>query len=258
MARIPRVTQSIFAGSATNNGVFGSAQASGGTLSNVLSTIMGLGAWAEGWLDAVIGGSKFPPLEEFQAVEYVHSTQIAYLLQQGIPEYDAGTTYFIDNICIKSGTTQIYKSLTDNNTGNALTVGADWQLLGDLSSIPASSPLLAANNLSDLGSLTTALTNLGFSGSPASGHQKIPNGLTIQTGSLTTGGSGTAAISFPLTFPTGLLAVLITLQDNGTQWYSDTIASSSASGFSIAVGVSYSNGTLAGAGLVYDYIAIGY
>lgn len=136
MARIPRVTQSIFAGSATNNGVFGSAQANSGpgTISSVLATIMGLPAWATGWVNAVIGGSKFPPLEEFQALEYVHSTQIAYILQQGIPEYDAGTNYFVDNIVCKAGTFQLYGSITNGNEGNALTDGTNWKLLIDLSS----------------------------------------------------------------------------------------------------------------------------
>lgn len=139
MARIPRVTQSIFAGSATNNGQFGSAQASTFNLTNVLATIMALPAWAQGWLAATIGASKFPPLEEFQAVEYVHSTQIAYILQQGMPEYDSTTTYFTNNMCAKAGTFQIYGSLTDNNVGNALTDPTNWQFLTDLSNVGGAS-----------------------------------------------------------------------------------------------------------------------
>lgn len=139
MARLPRVTQKIFAGSATNNGVFGAAQAATFTLSNVLATIMGGSAWAQGWLSSVIGGSKFPPLEEFQSVEYVHSSQIAYLLQQGISEYDVGTTYFQNNICTKVGTYQIYGSVTDNNIGNALTDPTNWVLLCDLSNVGGAS-----------------------------------------------------------------------------------------------------------------------
>ena len=139
MARLPRVTQKIFAGSATNNGQFGSAQAATFNLTNVLATIMALPAWGEGWLAATIGGSKFPPLEEFQALEYVHSSQIAYVLQQGIPEYDAGTTYFMNNMCAKAGTFQIYGSVADNNTGNALTNPTYWTFLADLSNVGGAS-----------------------------------------------------------------------------------------------------------------------
>lgn len=137
MARLARVTQKIFAGSASNNGVFGSAQANAGpgTISNVLATIMGLAAWATGWVSATIGASKFPPLEEFQAVEYVHSTQIAYILSQGIAEYDAGTTYYTNQICMKAGTYQVYGSITNGNIGNALTDAGNWLFLGDLSNI---------------------------------------------------------------------------------------------------------------------------
>ena len=142
MARLPRVTQKIFAGLASNNGQFGSAQAATFNLTNVLSAIMALSAWGQGWLAAVIGGSKFPPLEEFQAVEYVHSSQIAYLLQQGISEYDAGTTYWMNNIVVNPGTYQLYGSVTDNNTGNALTDPTHWQLLQNLSV----SSLAAATN----------------------------------------------------------------------------------------------------------------
>ena len=143
MARIPRVTQAIFAGSASNNGVFGSAQDGTKILSNTLSVIMEKAAWAQGWLSAVIGGSKFPPLEEFQSVEYVHSTQIAYILQQGIPEYDNGTTYYLDNIVIGAGSFQLFGSLTDSNVGNALPTApasnTNWKFLCDLSALSTSS-----------------------------------------------------------------------------------------------------------------------
>lgn len=135
MAKIPRVTQPIFASAATNNGVFGSAQDGSKILSASLATLMEKPAWAQGWLDAIIGASKFPPLEEFQALSYIETTQLAYLFQEGIPEYDAGTTYFSHSIVKAPGTFQLYGSLIDNNIGNALNVGADWLFLGDLSSL---------------------------------------------------------------------------------------------------------------------------
>lgn len=135
MSRIARATQKIFASSASNNGVFGSAQDGTKVLSNDLATLQSKAAWLTGWLDAVLGASKFPPLEEFQSVEYVHSTQIAYLLQQGIPEYDADTTYYTNNIVIDSGTYNIYGSVTNGNIGNALSDTGNWLFLGDLSTI---------------------------------------------------------------------------------------------------------------------------
>jgi hypothetical protein len=163
MARLSRVTQKIFAASAANNGVFGSAQANAGpgTISNVLATIMGLPAWGAGWLSAIMGSSKFPPLEEIQALEYVHSAQIAYLLNQGIAEYDAGTTYYTNQICAKAGTYQLYGSITNGNLGNALTDAANWVLLADFG-VPIGASftnVLAADvNLTSIGTFFTGPT----------------------------------------------------------------------------------------------------
>lgn len=149
MSRIARVTQKIFAGSAANNGVFGSAALGTPTTSSVISTIMAGAAWAAGWVSATLGSSKFPALEEFQGVEYVHSTQIAYLLQQGLPEYDSGTTYYIDNICVKPLTFELYGSLVDNNIGNPLpsaVSNANWQYLGNLANLAAAAPPFTDTN----------------------------------------------------------------------------------------------------------------
>lgn len=133
MARITRVTQPIFAASASNNGVFGSAQDGTKVLSSNLATLMGKPAWAQGWLNAVIGASKFPPLEEFQALTYIQTTQLAYLLQDGIPEWDAGTTYYQFSIVKRPGTYQLYGSNTNANLNNAVTDQTNWTFLCDLS-----------------------------------------------------------------------------------------------------------------------------
>lgn len=141
MSRLARITQKIFAASASNNGQFGSAQTGAKVLSNDLPTIMSLSAWDTGWLNATLGGSKFPPLEEYQSSLYVHSSQVAYVLQQGIPEYDSGTTYYTNNICVNPGTVQLYRSLTDGNIGHALSNATYWKLLVDLATIGAGNPV---------------------------------------------------------------------------------------------------------------------
>jgi microcystin-dependent protein len=132
MARLPRKTQKIFAGSSSANGQFGSARAGTFVLDNDIATLMNLAAWLNGWNSATVSGELLPCLEEMQGVEYVHSSQIAYLLQQGIPEYDSGTTYWQKNIVIKAGTYDAYGSITDNNTGNALTDATKWVSLGTI------------------------------------------------------------------------------------------------------------------------------
>lgn len=130
MARIARSTQKIFADNASNNGVFGSARAGTFLTSNDVEALQALSAWDNGWSDATISGDLLPTLEEMQGIQYVATSQIAYLLQQGIPEWDAGTTYFEKNIVIKAGTYELYGSLVDDNLNNAVSDATKWVSLG--------------------------------------------------------------------------------------------------------------------------------
>jgi microcystin-dependent protein len=136
MTKITRKTQKIFANAATNNGVIGSGQDGTKVLSSDLPTLMAKGAWDTGWLDMVLGTKKFPPLEEFQALDFINTRQAAYMFQEGMPEYDAGTTYYTNCWVKKAGTNQIWVSLTNTNVGNALTDAANWALLVDFSAAP--------------------------------------------------------------------------------------------------------------------------
>jgi microcystin-dependent protein len=138
MAKITRITQQIFGAlGLVPSGGFGAPAAGNVTTETAntssLTTLMGLAAWANGWLSATIGGSKFPTVEDLNAVEYANTTQLAYLFQQGIPEYDAGTAYYTNSLCMSPGTTQLYCSLTNANTGNALSNATFWKQLLDFS-----------------------------------------------------------------------------------------------------------------------------
>lgn len=74
-------------------------------------------------------------------------------------------------------------------------------------------PLTTGNNLSDLASLATSLTNLGFASDSASYFQ-IPNPNNpalpwlIQFGT----GVGESAVTFPVTFPNAIIAIFGTLR----------------------------------------------
>lgn len=131
MARIPRKFQKIFASDANNNGVFGSKADGTGVLSNDIETIQGNDAYPEGWNEAVLGTRKFPALEEFQSLHYMTTTQIAYIFQEGIPEYNVATEYHQRSIVKKSGTYEIYGSKIDTNIGNPLTDTDSWEFLTD-------------------------------------------------------------------------------------------------------------------------------
>lgn len=113
MPRINRVKAQIFAEASNNNGVFGSLQTGTKLLSNDIKTICSLPAYSAGWDEATISGDKLPAMEEMQGLQYVNSKQIAYLLNQGMPEYDPETTYYKNQFC--SVGQFFYYSLVDNN-----------------------------------------------------------------------------------------------------------------------------------------------
>lgn len=122
MAKLNRVTAKIFGETASTVnipkeiGQFGSAKAGTYNATGDVATIQSLPAWSNGWIDAVTPTDQFPPLPEMTGVHKVLSYQNAYLLQQGIPEWDSATTYYTNNFCSKAG--KIYISQSDNNLNN--------------------------------------------------------------------------------------------------------------------------------------------
>jgi hypothetical protein len=169
MAKITRKTQKIFGGDYIADAgqeeisVFGSLKDGSPTYSVDPDAIQNAN-YLQGWNDAVLtsldGLKKMPLLQDSNALFYVLSRNLAYLNQAGIAEYDSGTTYYIGDICREAGTTNLYKSITDDNVGNALTDVVEWTLLGDLSQLlPAtteikgvsylSNPITISNNVTD-------------------------------------------------------------------------------------------------------------
>lgn len=129
MPRITRKQQKVFAVDATNNGVFGSLQANDPVHSQDPDVIQGRTAYSNGWNDATYSAEKLPPLEEFQALQYLFSRQLAYLMQDGIAEWNTSTTYYKGSLvkAIQSdGSFILYASLVDNNLGNLVTDTTKW------------------------------------------------------------------------------------------------------------------------------------
>lgn len=147
MAKIERKTQKIFSGlNPSKLGVFGSAQALTPATSDDPDVIQSA-AYEQGWTDATIGGDKRPPLEEFNGIKYVNDYQNAYLLQEGIAEYDAATEYHEKSLVKEVATGLIFSSKIDTNTGNALVDGVNWELMG---SLKTASNIVIVNSPADL------------------------------------------------------------------------------------------------------------
>lgn len=130
MAKYNRPNGKLFGSSATNIGVFGSGQA-GETYTTTTdpNTANSLGThWEEGWNGAVVSQAPYtaPFIEDMNAVNYVNSYNSAYLLQRGIPEYDANEEYQADSVCTYNG--EIWICLQDATTGITPTEGANWHV----------------------------------------------------------------------------------------------------------------------------------
>ena len=72
-------------------------------------------SWERGWFGAVLNTNR-QFIQDQNAIDYVFCYMLSYLLQQGIAEWDAGTTYYLNSICQIAG--QIFISLQDDNTNN--------------------------------------------------------------------------------------------------------------------------------------------
>lgn len=131
MATLSRQTQKVFASNADADqiAVFGSMKTGTPVYSTNLATLQST-AYTEGWAEALLS-DKAPYMEEMNAVQYGLSYQIAYLLQEGAPEYDANTNYSDTSIVkvIDSNGLSFYRSLVDDNLGNSLSDTDYWVLI---------------------------------------------------------------------------------------------------------------------------------
>lgn len=130
MAKISRQNHKLFglSGSSDNFAKYGSLVAAAPIKSKDIATIQALSAWDQGWQSAIYGANKDLLLEDLNAWCFEHSYQVAYIFQEGIPEWNATTTYYLDSV-VKgpaggASAGQWFASLQDNNTGNAPPAGA--------------------------------------------------------------------------------------------------------------------------------------
>lgn len=133
MAKLTRFTMPVFAGDAeqTQTSVFGTMKTSPQYTTNVAESI-DTSAYSNGWSDAVELGYA-PFIEDMNTLQRAITYQLAYNQQEGIPEWDAETEYYIGGL-VKLNTAngaQIYSSLINNNIGNLLSDNTKWKLVLD-------------------------------------------------------------------------------------------------------------------------------
>lgn len=157
MTNLQRLTGKIFGETATaigddpQIGQFGSALNGTYVGTTDVATIQSLPAWSNGFIDSVTPNEQFPPLPEMTGFGKVLSYQTAYTLQKGVPEWDAGTTYYIGDICKGIGEGKLYVSKIDNNLNNALTDANSWEEFSSGSSRNIGEVVVSTIPLTDAG-----------------------------------------------------------------------------------------------------------
>lgn len=187
MAKILRKTLQQFglAGPTSSFGQFGSKEAGVPQTSQDPDVIQQLAAWDNGWQDAVVTANKAAYLEDMNGWCYVHSYMAAYILQQGIPEWDSGTTYY-QNSVVQTNSGQWFNSLQDNSLGNTPPVSASdafWQWVNPPQDLVGAATLNKVPKVTD----TT----------PSNG---VPGSVTLGDSAITDDGVN-VGISLPLKFP---------------------------------------------------------
>lgn len=215
--KIPRVTSKIFASNAAEGdiGQFGSALTGTKVNTDDISVIQGLPAYEEGWRGAVVSNRNYPTLQEMNGLQKTFSQQIAYILQNGMPEWDAGTTYFTNQFC-RVGS-KFYVSLQDNNLGNnPTTTTGFWQVWNpaegtyantDLSNLSTTGQAVIDSKLSDtqLSNCILSLTEGSITPKSYTNVSFVNHGATYQSDTL----SNFSASNF---------AILAKTMSNATAW----------------------------------------
>ena len=121
MAKIPRITQKIFAENAGSNEVTAFGTAKNGDDAEYTKDVSKIQTetFTQGWEPALLTDDA-PFMEDMNAVLLALSQQIAYLFQEGNAEWDNQTTYYKFSIVKKviNEELKLFYSLTDDNIGN--------------------------------------------------------------------------------------------------------------------------------------------
>lgn len=166
MAKLPRTTQKIFGKNAPENQIttFGSIKAGTPVYTQLASQIMN-SAFESGWSEAV-EDDYAPYRQDRNAVDTAITQQLAYLFQDGIPEWDAGTTYYKGSVVkvVNGNALTFYKSIADNNTASVNTTASWHKMLEINASNQIVSPTINTPTISGGSMSNGTFANPTFSG----------------------------------------------------------------------------------------------
>lgn len=126
MAKILRKIQKIFGVNASTNevGQFGSYAAGAPAYTKDPDVIQALSQYESGWVAATPNNSN-PAVQDMNAVNYLFAYQLAYIMQSGVPEWNAQTTYYTGGF-VSDGLGAIYASIINDNLNQPLSDITKW------------------------------------------------------------------------------------------------------------------------------------
>ena len=131
MAKLPRVHQKIFAENAVAKeiGQFGSAVAGAKKETGDIAEIQALEAWEKGWSEATVSNNRYPAMQERNGIDKVITQQLAYMFQEGIPEWNAETEYSSTSLVksLDGNKIKLYRSLKDGNVRHLVSEPNWWE-----------------------------------------------------------------------------------------------------------------------------------
>lgn len=154
MAKLTRKNLKLFGSTAGVGDIrqFGSLAAAAPLTTTDPETIIGLSNYNVGWFGAIIGEAA-AALEDRNALDYLHSYHLNYLMQTGVPEWNTNTTYYTGSI-VNDGSGNLFISTADSNAGNPLTDAAHWKK--NVGQVPIGAVIATFPNLT--GAYTTTAT----------------------------------------------------------------------------------------------------
>lgn len=171
MAKLPRTTQKIFGKNAPENQIttFGSIKAGTPVYTQSASQIMN-SAFEGGWSEAV-EDDYAPYRQDRNAVDTAITQQLGYLFQDGIPEWDSGTTYYKGSVVkvVNGNALTFYKSIADNNTSSVNTTNKWHKMLDINASNQIVSPSINTPTISG-----GSMSNGTFANPTFSGNVNVP------------------------------------------------------------------------------------
>lgn len=126
MAKIARKTQKIFGKNAPQNQIttFGSIKDGTPVYSQDVGELQTT-AFESGW-SAAVTDDYAPYRQDRNAVDRVVTEQLAYLFQEGIPEWDSGTTYYSGSLVKSTINSKIYQAKKETVGREPSQYSDDW------------------------------------------------------------------------------------------------------------------------------------